>query len=369
MRDMTIARGAISTRLRARAGLAGPAQPRREAVFGAISAALALALSLAACGSRTEPAAPVQAPAGPRLTLALADTVDWQDVSAEIATVDQAQVLARISGILTTLSVREGDMVNKGQPIGRIVDSQLAYQSGAYGAQAAAAQAQAAQAQAELERVKFLYQNGVYAKARLEQAQAAAAAGQAQVRAARAQQAAVGALAGQGAVVAPATGRVLRADVPAGSPVAPGMAIAVITAGPTIVRLEMPESLADKVHPGSRVMAPGLATGSVIKLYPAVSAGKVSADVAMPGIDNRLIGRRVAARVEAGSRKALLVPAAYVTTRYGIDYVTVVGKDGGAAQVPVQTAPSQVPGKVELLSGAAVGDRLVQQTTGAGPGQ
>lgn len=323
-----------------------------------------LSLPLAGCGSGEETAQVAKAPAGPRLVLATSDTVNWQDVSAEIATVDQAQVLARIPGILTTMSVKEGDLVTKGQVIGRIVDSQLAYQAGAYGAQAAATQAQAAQAQGELSRVRFLYRNGVYAKARLEQAEAAAAAANAQVRAAQAQQSAVGAVSGQGAVTAPASGRVLRADVPAGSPVAPGMAIAVVTAGPTIVRLQMPESLADKVHAGSRVTASGIAgsgtgAGRVIKLYPSVTAGQVTVDVDMPGIDDRLIGRRVAAKVETGARKALLVPSSYVINRYGIDYVTLLAKDGSAAQVPVQTAATAEPGKVEILSGAAAGDTLV----------
>jgi RND family efflux transporter MFP subunit len=336
---------------------------------GFLLAVMALSLSLAGCGGREDAAQAPGAPAGPRLVLAPTETVAWQDVSAEIATVDQAQVLARIPGILTTLAVREGDMVSKGQVIGRIVDSQLGYQAGAYGAQAAAAQAEAAQAQGELARVRFLYQNGVYAKARLEQAEAAAAAANAQVRAAQAQQSAVGAVAGQGVVTAPATGRVLRADVPAGSPVAPGMAIAVITAGPTIVRLEMPESLADKVHAGSRVTASNIANGTgvgtVIRLYPSVTAGQVTADVDMPGIDNRLIGRRVAAKVETGARKALLVPAGYVINRYGIDYVTILAKDGSAPQVPVQTTASVEPGKVEILSGAAAGDTLIGTVAGA----
>jgi RND family efflux transporter MFP subunit len=331
-----------------------------------------MGMSLAGCNSNVPSAQVAKAPTGPRLVLAPSETVAWQDVSAEIATVDQAQVLARIPGILTTLTVREGDMVTKGQVIGRIVDSQLGFQSGAYGAQAAAAQAMAAQAQGELSRVRFLYQNGVYAKARLEQAEAAAAAANAQIRAAQAQQAAVGAVAGQGSVVAPASGRVLKADVPAGSPVAPGMAIAVITAGPTIVRLEMPESLADKVRAGSRVTASSIASGSgvgtVIKLYPSVTAGQVTADVDMPGIDNRLIGRRVAAKVETGARKALLVPAGYVINRYGIDYVTILAKDGSAAQVPVQTAASAEAGKVEVLTGVAAGDTLVGPNGGQGTG-
>lgn len=336
----------------------------RRLPISAAALLAALSLSLAACGSADDTASSAKVPAGPQLVLTTADTVAWQDVSAEITTVDQAQVLARIPGILTTLSVHEGDMVRQGQAIGRIVDSQLGYQAGAYGAQAAAAQAQAAQAQGDLSRVRFLYQNGVYAKARLEQAEAAAAAANAQIRAARAQQAAVGAISGQGVVTAPASGRVLRADIPAGSPVAPGMAIAVITAGPTIVRLEMPESLADKVHAGSRVTANGLGSGTgtgigtVAKVYPSVNAGQVTADVDMPGIDNRLIGRRLAARVETGKRKALLVPAAFVTNRFGIDYVTVLTK-AGAMQVPVQTAGTAEPGKVELLSGANPGDKLI----------
>lgn len=313
--------------------------------------ALALTLSglpLAGCGDSKQVAQDGKASAGPRLLLTESDTTDWQDVSAEIATVDQAQVLARISGILTTLSVREGDVVAKGQTIGRIVDSQLGHQAAVY-------QAQMMQAQAELKRVEFLHDNGVYADARLEQAQAAASAS-------RAQYAAATALAGQGAVVAPASGRVLRADVPAGAPVAPGTVIAVITAGPTVVRLEMPESLAGKVHSGSQVTASGIgngdAVGRVVKLYPAVVTGLVAADVEMPGIDNALIGRRIAAKVQTGSRKALLVPTVYVVERYGIDYVTLIGKDGTATEVPVQTAPTQVQGKVEILSGVSAGDTL-----------
>jgi RND family efflux transporter MFP subunit len=331
---------------------------------------LAFVLPLTGCSGDEETVQPAKSPAGTRLVLGAGDTSEWQDVSAEIATVDQAQVLARIPGILTTLSVRAGDMVRKGQIIGRIVDSQLGYQSGAYGAQAAAAQAQAAQAQAELKRVRFLYDNGVYASARLEQAQAAAATAQAQVQAAQAQQAAVGAVAGQGHVVAPANGRVLRADVPAGSPVAPGTVIAVITAGPAIVRLEMPESLAGKVRVGSRVTAGPVgdtrATGHVIKLYPSVTAGQVTADADMPGIDNSLIGRRVPAKVEVGKRKALLIPHDFITSRYGIDYVTVLTKDGNAAQVPVQTTSSAEAGKVEILSGVSAGDTLVGSTKGPG---
>ena len=325
---------------------------------GLLLAMTALSLSLSGCsGSKDAAEATAKAPAGPRLLLAPVDTVNWQDVSAEVATVDQAQVMARMPGILSSLAVRAGDNVRRGQALGRVTDSGV----GGSGAQAASAAAQSTLANAELNRIRFLYKNGVYAKARLEQAEAGARIASVQASAAHAQE----------AVIAPASGRVLRADIPAGSTVMPGMVIAVIASGPVVLRLELPESLARRVHVGSRVMASGIgdgtgsATGAVTKLYPAVQAGQISADVAVPGLDPTFIGSRVAAKVETGQRKAVIVPRAFVATRYGIDAVTVLAKDGSATQVPVQTAASSEPGKVEILSGVSAGDTLIGADAGA----
>jgi RND family efflux transporter MFP subunit len=324
--------------------------------------ALLLLANVTACGSDETSAPKRQTVAGPALVLRATEVPEWTPVSAEVATVDQAQVLARIPGILTSLSISEGDYVRKGQAIGRIVDSSLGYQSGAYAAQAAAARAQAAQAAADLGRTKFLFDNGVYAKARLDQAQAAAAAAQAQVRSYEQLQRSVSATAGQGIVLAPATGKVLTADVPAGSVVAPGVAIATITSGPLVLRLDLPESLAKTVRPGSAVVSAlgdGIdVRGSVTRVYPSVVAGQVRADAAAPGLDDRLIGRRIEARVESGRRSGLLVPQNFVTTRYGIDTVNVRSK-GTVTTVPVQTAPSSVAGQVEILSGVSAGDAIV----------
>lgn len=326
-----------------------------------------LLLALAACGTepQTTPARPVPPPAAQDvLRVQLSDTADWHVVSAHITTVDQTQVIARIPGILTALSVREGDMVRQGQVIGHIHDSQLGFQAGAYGAQAAVAEAQAAHTRAELKRVQTLHAHGIYADARLEQAQAAADAAQAQIRAARAQQDAVGAVAGQGAVIAPTTGRVLHADVPAGSPVAPGMVIATITAGAVVLRLDIPESLSDRVTVGAAVVATAANgqshTGRVSKLYPSVTAGQVAADVDMPGLATAPMGRRLSAQVAAGTRRVVVLPQGYVTTRYGIDYVRVLGADQRVLDVPVQTGRIGANGQLEILSGLRAGDRVVK---------
>lgn len=321
------------------------------------------ALALSACGG--EPARePVSEalPAGNTLRLAPSEIADMKAVGAEVATRDQAEVLARIPGILTALSVRAGDMVEKGQRIGMIVDTRIGYETSAYGAQAAAAQAEAARAGADLARIRDLHANGVYAKARLDQAEAVARAADAQVAAARAQQGASASAAGQGALIAPASGRVLRADIPAGAPVSPGMSIATVTAGPPVLRLMLPESAAGQVRPGARVIVDDAdmpaREGRVVQVYPAITGGQVRVDATLPGLSTQFSGRRVSASVEVGTRSALVVPRRFVTTRYGMDQVQLVSAGKRLGMVPVQTAPTADPAMVEILSGVAAGDTL-----------
>lgn len=342
---------------------------RERAGMGRIWTSLAGALLLTACGGgEPQPPAPRQVQ-GERLTIRQSQVPQLKPLAAEITTRDQAEALARIPGTLAQLTVREGDQVTKGQVIGRVIDSRLGYETGAYEGQAAAAAAQADAARAELSRIQYLYKQGVYAKARLDQAQAAARSADAQVRAARSQRSASAAVAGQGAILAPATGRVLRADIPAGSVVAPGMSVATITAGPALLRLDLPESLAPQLRKGAGVTIQdegelGGRRGTIVQLYPAVSGGRVRADVEVAGLSTDLIGRRVSVLVDVGTHSGIVVPRRFVSTRFGIDYVELVAKDGSAASVPVQTAPTSDPDRLEILSGASAGDVLIAGKTG-----
>ncbi len=84
------------------------------------------------------------------------------------------------------------------------------------------------------------------------------------------------------------------------------------------------------------------------------------ADAAVPGLDSALIGRRCRPGSRPGSARRCSCRADFVTTRYGIDYVRSWRKDGSAASVPVQTAPSDEAGQVEILSGVGSGDMLVK---------
>jgi len=341
---------------------------QRRSAFAGV-AALMMASALGGCGSDAPDRAVVaDIPAGERLVLQPSRIADVAEVGATITTRDMAEARARIPGVVTDLAVREGDRVRAGQRIATITDSRLGQEAGAYGAQAAAAEAQAARAKADLDRISFLHKEGVYAKARLDEATAASRAADAQARAARAQQGTVNAVAGQGAVLAPAAGRVLRADIPEGSAVAPGMVIATITAGPPVVRLDVPEGLGRSLSVGAPVTVTGIAGrpadaavgGRVIKVYPGIAGGRLTADAEIALLEPVLVGQRVTARVDVGVREALVVPSRFVDPRFGLHFAMLVSADGKrASDVPVEIRPIAGTDTVEILSGLKAGDTLI----------
>lgn len=272
-----------------------------------------------------------------------------------------AEAKARISGTLVALSVKEGDVVRKGQVIGRVADDRLGFQTRTYDAQISAASAQAAAANADLSRTRDLYEHGVYAKARLDQVEAQAKAADGALSAARAERAASAALSGQGAIFAPAAGRVLTAPVPTGSVVAAGQSVATITAGPTVVRLAIPEVYAAALKPGDKVKldfgrGQTATSGAIVQVYPAVQDGQVTADVSAASLPTDLVGSKVRVWVKVGERGALLLPRQYLVTRYGVDYVRVAAPGGAVSDMPVETAAGPTPDQVEIMAGLQAGD-------------
>jgi RND family efflux transporter MFP subunit len=327
--------------------------------------ALGAGLLLSACGP-AKPVAPaaVAAPAAGRLQVQLQTVADLKPVPATLTTRDMADARARISGTLVRLSVKAGDVVRQGQLIATIKDDRLAFQTGAYDAQVSAAAAQAAAAQADLARTRDLFSHGVYAQARLDQVEAQSKSANGALAAARAQRAASAEQGAQGAVLAPASGRVLTADVPAGSVVMPGQMIAKITAGPVVVRIELPEAEAQALKVGDVVqlaaadLRGAVSQGVIAQIYPDVTAGQVTADVTAPGLPQDLVGQRVRAQIRIGQRQALLIPRRYIATRFGIDYVSIVRTNGTASETPVQTTAGPAADQAEILSGLRAGDIL-----------
>jgi len=332
----------------------------------------AAALALTACGEgRPKIEAPVASATGERLIVRQSVVPDLKPVATTVTTRDMGEARARIGGTLTQLLVREGDQVKKGQLLAVVSDQRLKFETNAYEAQVAAAEGQAAQADADLRRIQTLYDKGIYAKARLDQTQAAAQAAKGALDAARAQRSASAELSAQGAILAPSAGRVLKADVPAGSVVAQGQTVVTVTAGEPLLRLEIPEAQARALHVGEVIPImtedlPGIAPAGVIaQVYPSVTDGQAVADIKVPGLRADLVGQRVRVQVKVGARTAIVVPQRFVATRYGLDFVRVLGPKGVAGDVAVQIAPGPTPGQTEVLSGLNAGDVILAQ----GPGR
>lgn len=330
------------------------------ALFAALAATALVAGGLSACGPEPEVAA--IAPArGERLTVteALIDAV--KPASAVVASRDLGEARARIPGTLTQLNVREGDAVRQGQVIGVVTDNRVGLETAAYGAQVAAAEAEAARARADLSRIQTLFDRGIYAQARLDQALAASQAANAQVRAARAVRSASAETGAQGRILAPTSGRVLAADVPAGSVVNAGQSVATITAGPLVLRLELPEAQGRNLRVGQSVVIssedlPGVSAGTIAQVYPASNAGQTTADISVAGLSSDRVGQRVTVEVPVGQRRALVIPRRAVSTRYGIDFVRTVDRAGRISEAPVQLGGRVSGDRVEVLSGLAAGN-------------
>jgi RND family efflux transporter MFP subunit len=335
-----------------------------------IGAAIALSLALTACGDGHEAAPPkTVAASGERLTVKPGPVADLKPVAAVVTTRNMGEARARIGGTLVRLNVREGDTVRQGQVLAVVADQRLAYETSALAAQAAAAEAEAARAQADLVRYRTLHEKGFYARAGLDQVEAQARAAQSQAAAARAQRAASAETGAQGAILAPAAGRVLKADVPTGSVVVPGQTVVTVTAGEPLLRVELPEAHARALKVGDRVELdprdlPGAAAaGTIAQVYPSVAAGRVTVDIAVPGLRADLVGQRVRARVQVGQRQAIVLPRRFVATRFGLDYVRLVDAQGRASEVAVQVAAAPGQDQVEVLSGLSAGDVVLAQGT------
>ncbi|OYU69282.1 MAG: efflux transporter periplasmic adaptor subunit [Alphaproteobacteria bacterium PA2] len=327
--------------------------------------ALGAVLLIGGCGEARAPAPAVaKAAKADQLTVRSQRVGDYKPVPATLTTRDMAEARARISGILVSLDVKEGDLVRQGQVIARVKDDHLTLQTGAFDAQVNAAAAEAARAQADLARTRALFAQGIYAQARLDQVEAQAKAASANLASARALRGASAELGAQGAVLAPAAGRVLVADVPVGSVVMPGQSLARITAGPMIIRIELPEGQARALKVGDSVeLEPedlrGLARrGVIIQVYPSITGGQVTADVSAEGLPQDLIGQRVRTRVKVGARQAMVIPRKYVSTRYGIDYARLVRADQSVSETPIQTTAGPTDDTLEVLSGLRAGDVL-----------
>ena len=284
-------------------------------------------------------------------------TVD--DLKAVIATVEpshQVPARARIGGTIISLNVKEGDEVAAGSTIAIIVDDKIALQLTALDARIQSATAQLDQARIDFNRTTELLKTGAAAQSLLDQRKTNLDVADRSLSALKADRQVIAQSATDGAVLAPASGRVLKVAVTEGGVVLPGETIALLAQDHYILRLQLPERHAAILKAGDTVQMLGREgqepqTGRIRIVYPEIQGGRVIADVDSPGLGSYFVGERTRVYISTGKRSAFMVLTAAISARAGVRYLHLTG----GHEVVVQ--PGETHGdSIEILSGLNEGD-------------
>ena len=169
-------------------------------------------------------ASAVTAHAG-EITIERRPTVDLKAVFATVESLHETQARARIGGTVSSLSVEEGQQVDAGQVIAGISDAKIALQTAGADARIASAESELQLARTEYQRATELLAVGAGTKSRLETARTKLEVAERTVTALRSERGVLAEHGGEGAVLAPNNGRVLKVRVTTGSVVLPGEAV------------------------------------------------------------------------------------------------------------------------------------------------
>ena len=300
-------------------------------------------------------------PAAAQQTVTRQQVDDRKAVIATVEPVRELPARARIGGTIVALAVREGDQVAAGDRIALVVDPKLALQIQALESRIQAQSAAREQAQIDFNRMQQLRASGTISQAQLDQTRTRLDVAIRTFEALGSDRDVVEQQSTEGAVLAPAAGRVLKVPVSIGSVVLAGETIATLATDNYILRLQLPERHARFMKAGDTILVGArglqqqdqetLRRGRVRLVYPQIDQGRVIADAEVDGLGDFFVGERTRVYVATGKRDALVVPADVLYRRYGVNYVKL--KDG--TEVVVQPG-LPVDGGIEVLSGLNEGD-------------
>ncbi|MCK0171788.1 efflux RND transporter periplasmic adaptor subunit [Aliiroseovarius sp. S1123] len=293
------------------------------------------------------------------------DVTEWKAVFGRIEARDRVQARSRLGGTIISINVSEGSKVEKGQQIASITDEKLILQLNAIDATLTSLASQLDTASADLRRGEDLLKRGVATAQQLDQLRTRVDVITGQIGTAQAERSVLKQREAEGAVLSPIGGSVLQVPLTEGSVVMPGESIAEIGGGGFFLRLAVPERHASYLEEGAEIRIgsdEGETTGVLAKLYPQIENGRVIVDVEFAGMETDFVDARVLVRLPVGKSTALLVPASSVSTRMGLDFVTVQAADGTDTHRTVVAGGSRHMGDlemIEILSGLTAGEQVV----------
>ena len=310
--------------------------------------------------------------AGAEFTVRTITIPEMKAVFGQVQSRTVVPARARISGTISEIGVSEGAQVDEGQVVATVVDEKIALEFAAAEARIREVRSQRDNARTELDRAEQLFSRGIAPQGRVDQAKTQFEVVTNQVAAAESARAVIEQQAREGAILAPATGRVLTVAVTPGSVIMPGEEIARIATGQYYLRLSLPERHAAEITEGNtvRLGSRGIGrdsrseprrAGRVAKVYPEISEGRIIADVVVDGLGDYFVNERTLVWIPVGSRSALAVPSEAVKTRHGVDYISLATADGAmdVAVVLGETVEHGDGQRVEILTGLRDGDKVV----------
>ncbi|MGE8105474.1 efflux RND transporter periplasmic adaptor subunit [Allorhizobium sp. NPDC080224] len=300
------------------------------------------------------------------LKLEAVDITEMKAVYGQIQPRNSVLARTRLGGTLVELNVTEGDIVKAGDVIAEVKDDKIDFQIKAVDAQLQGLNASLRDSEVELDRADRLVRSGATSTQRLDQLKTQLDVVTNQVRQAEAQRSVLVQQASEGAVLAPSDGRVIAVPVTRDAVVMAGETVATIAGGGFFLRLAIPERHAQDLTQGApiRIEAGGATLeGELVKIYPQIEGGRVTADVEVDGLDTDFVAARVLVELPVGKRQALVVPAASLSNRSGVNFVAVRENDKIVERAVVAGRPLGIDGEkqVEILSGLAAGDIVVTE--------
>jgi RND family efflux transporter MFP subunit len=297
---------------------------------------------------------------------------DFKAVYATVRSRDRIEARVRTPGTIASLKTAVGTEVKAGETLAEVIDPKIALSIQALDARIVGLNSRVSTTKIELDRARKLAAQGIATKARLDEAKLAYEVAANELKAAEAERSVLEKQIEEGAVLAPASGRILAVPVTEGSVVMAGESIATIAANGFLLRLELPERHAramrsgDSVRLGVRGIDTAEATvseGKIIRVYPELQGGRVIADAEVESLGDYFVGERARVWISAGQRQTLVVPESLIIHRFGLDLVTLQDGTGQPVEVVVQLGQPAMLGDgskgVEVLAGLKAGDIIL----------
>lgn len=298
------------------------------------------------------------------VTLQAEPVARWLTLDGRVEPINQGTVAAQTSGRVVRMLVDVNDRVEAGAPLLEISGNEQSAAVEGAKARLARAQAQQSEADRQLTRFQALSVKGVVTRSQLDNAQAAALAARAEVKAADAALVQAREAFGYTRILAPYGGVVTARHVELGETVAPGTPLlSGLSLDALRVESELPQSLLGSAALQSdaiEVLLPGGAIQPLrIKRFdyadPQSHTFRLRLDLPerQAGV---LPGMWVKVRVRLGERNALMIPAGALLRQGELSAVYL--RHGEAwTLTPVRVGESEGE-RVEILAGLKAGDRI-----------